>query len=168
MGRPKGLLVLDGVPLLRAHVDAFRAAGLPVTVVLGNAALEHFRTLPSGVRVVFNFRWKCTDMAHSAALALEGAGDVLLTPVDVPPARPETLARLLAAPGPAIPTWNGQPGHPIRLCAPHPDVADGGRVPRLEDRVAGATRVPVDDPDCVRNLNRPEEWAAWLASRGVR
>ncbi len=158
MGRPKGLLLLDGVPLLRAHVDAFLAAGLPVTVVLGNEVRAHVAVLPSGVRVVVNLKWRTTEMADSAAIALEGLGDALLTPVDVPPARPGTIARLLATEGPAIPTWRGLPGHPVRLCAPHPRV-------RLEDRMAGATRVPVDDPDCVRNLNRPEEWAAWLAER---
>jgi CTP:molybdopterin cytidylyltransferase MocA len=161
MGRPKGLLPLDGVPLLRAHVDTFRAAGLPVTVVLGNAARAHIEALPAGVGVVLNLLWASTDMAESAALALHDAGDVLITPVDTPPARPDTLARLLATPAPAVPTWNDQPGHPIRLAAPHPRT-------RLEARLVGATRVPVDDPDCVRNLNRPEEWAAWLASRGGR
>lgn len=161
MGRPKGLLLLDGVPLLRAHVDAFRRAGLPVTVVLGSAASAHVATLPAGVHVVYNPRWHETDMAASAALALRDAGEVLLTPVDVPPARPETIARLLEGVGAAVPTWGGRPGHPIRLPAPHPAV-------RLETRVATARHVPVDDPDCVRNLNRPEDWATWLAERAAR
>ncbi len=161
MGRPKGLLSLDGVPLLRAHVDAYLEAGLPVTVVLGRAAREHVETLPKHVRIIFNLDWARTEMSHSAAIGLAGAGDALLTPVDVPPVRADTLARLLSTPGPAIPTWQGAPGHPIRLCAPHPAV-------RLDLRLAGATAVPVDDPDCVRNLNRPEEWAAWLEERRSR
>jgi CTP:molybdopterin cytidylyltransferase MocA len=161
MGRPKGLLELDGLPLLRAHVDAYLRAGLPVTVVLGRAAREYVETLPKHVRIIFNLAWARTEMTHSAAMGLAGAGDALLTPVDAPPVRADTLARLLAADGPAVPTWNGLSGHPVRLCAPHP-------AERLDLRLAAATRVPVDDPDCVRNLNRPEEWDAWLEERRRR
>ena len=161
MGRPKGLLPLDGVPLLRVHVDTFRRAGLPVTVVVGNRAREHVAVLPPGVRVVFNLAWRRTEMADSAAMGLAGESDALLIPVDAPPAHPDTIARLLATPAPAVPTFAGQPGHPVRLGAPHPRE-------RLERRLAGAARVPVDDPDCVRNLNRPEEWEAWLAERARR
>jgi CTP:molybdopterin cytidylyltransferase MocA len=158
MGSPKGLLPIDGVPLLRAHVDALRAAGLPVTVVLGPRVAEHVALLPPGVRVVVNLAWARTEMADSAAMGLDGRGDALLTPVDTPPPAAATLRALCATPGPAVPTWRGQPGHPVRLCAPHPRA-------RLEARLAGATRVPVDDPDCVRNLNRPDEWTAWLNTR---
>lgn len=161
MGRPKGLLPLDGVPLLRAHVDAFSAAGLPVTVVLGPAVAEHLAALPPGVRVILNLEWRRTQMSDSAWYALEGAGVTLLTPVDVPPARPDTLAALLAADGPAVPTVDGVPGHPVRLDPPHTRV-------RLDARLAGARHIPVADRDCVRNLNRPEEWAAWLAERRDR
>lgn len=159
MGRPKGLLPLDGVPLVRAHVDRFRAAGLPVTVVLGPLAVEHLAVLPEGVQIIFNMIWTRTEMSDSAFFGLDGAGVALVTPVDVPPARLDTLAALLAAEGTAIPTWQGRPGHPVRLEPPHARV-------RLDRRLAGAARIPVDDPDCVQNLNRPEEWAAWLRGRG--
>ena len=60
--------------------------------------------------------------------------------------------------GNAVPTWRGQPGHPVRLVAPHPRV-------RLDHRLRDAARISVEDPDCVRNLNRPGEWEAWLAER---
>jgi CTP:molybdopterin cytidylyltransferase MocA len=158
MGRPKGLLDLGGVPLLRAHVDAFTAAGLPVTVVLGPAVAAHLAVLPPGVDVVLNLAWARTEMADSAAMGLEGLGDALVTPVDAPPARADTLACLCAAHGAAVPTWQGQPGHPVRVTAPH------RRAP-LSERLADATPIPVDDPDCTLNLNRPEEWAAWLRTR---
>ncbi len=161
MGRPKGLLPLDGVPLLRAHVDSFTAAGLPVTVVLGPRAAEHVAVLPPGVRVVLNLRWATTQMADSAFYGVDGAGVALVTPVDAPPAARATLEALLAVDGPAVPTWRGEPGHPVRLEPPH---APG----RLDARLGDARRVPVDDPDCARNLNRPEEWAAWLAERAGR
>lgn len=162
MGTPKGLLDLGGVPLLRAHVDAFAAAGLDTTVVLGPHAAAHLAVLPAGTRVVLNLRWDRTEMADSAAMGLVDLGDVLLTPVDAPPAAPETLRRLLAVEGTAVPAWDGRDGHPVRLAAPHPPG-------RLDARLAGAVRVPVEDPDCVANLNRPEDWEAfvraWTAKR---
>jgi CTP:molybdopterin cytidylyltransferase MocA len=158
MGRPKGLLDVDGVPLLRAHVDAFRAAGLRVVVVLGARAEAHRAVLPPEARVVVNEAWASTEMSDSAALGLAGLDVVLLTPVDAPPARPETIAALLATPGPAVPTFEGREGHPVKLVGPHPPG-------RLDARLGAAARVPVDDPDCVRNLNTPADWEAWNRER---
>ena len=97
-------------------------------------------------------------MSDSAFLALREEGVALVTPVDIPPARQETLHLLKNTVGNAIPTWNGIPGHPVRLVPPHVHE-------RLDVRLAAARHVPVDDPDCVQNLNRPEEWAAWLTAR---
>ena len=159
MGAPKGLLDLGGVPLLVAHIRAFRGAGLPVAVVLGARAEDHRRVIPEGVRVYVNKAWETTGLAESASLALADADVALLTPVDVPPARPETLAALLSVKGDAVPTWSGLDGHPVRLTPPHPPGA------RLDHRLVGARRVPVADPDCILNLNTPEEWARWCAGR---
>lgn len=161
MGRPKGLLVRDGIALLRAHVDAFAAAGLRVTVVLGPRVEDHLAVLPPGTRVVLNPRWASTEMSDSAHLGLVGLGPALLTPVDVPPARAATLARLLEADGAAVPAFRGMDGHPVRLPAPHPPV-------RLDLRLAGAPRIAVDDPDICLNLNRPADWEAWLARSGEK
>ncbi|HND31626.1 MAG TPA: NTP transferase domain-containing protein [Myxococcota bacterium] len=152
MGHPKGLLPLDGSTLLRVQVERFLAAGLPVRVVLGSRAREHFPQLPPGVEVELNFRWATTDMATSAAPALRGT--VLLQPVDVPPPTPDSLARLLACTGDAVPRVAGQDGHPVRLEAPHPPG-------RLDHRLRHAARVEVEDPDCTLNLNHPADWEAW-------
>ena len=110
---------------------------------------------------MFNASWRTTGMSDSAFLGLRDAGVVLITPVDVPPVRLDTLQALLSVEGPAVPTFEGAPGHPVRLEPPHVQM-------RLDERLRGARRVPVDDPDCVRNLNRPEEWSAWLAEREAR
>jgi CTP:molybdopterin cytidylyltransferase MocA len=140
-------------------VDAFAAAGLPVRIVLGPALAAHCAVLPDGVEVVWNARWTSTEMADSVAIGLSGLGEVLLTPVDVPPAAPATLAALLAAEGPAVPTWQGQDGHPVRLAPPH--------VGGLRERLRGAARVPVADPEVLSNLNRPADWEAWLRRTGA-
>lgn len=158
MGRPKGLLEVAGVPLLRAHVEALAGAGLEVSVVLGAHADSYLPVLPAGVEVVVNELWSSTEMKHSVALGLRGKGVVLLTPVDVPPARLETIAALLQGTGDAVPTWNGVRGHPVRLDPPHADV-------RLDQRLQSAREVPVADPDCVVNLNTPEDWRAWTPGR---
>lgn len=156
MGQPKGLLPLDGSTLLRVQVERFFAAGLPVRVVLGSRAREHFSQLPPGVEVELNLRWASTDMATSAAPALRG--DVLLQPVDVPPPAPETLAQLLACAGNVVPCVAGQDGHPVRLEAPHPPG-------RLDHRLRHAVRLEVADVDCTLNLNHPADWESWRLRR---
>lgn len=159
MGAPKGLLRLDGRPLILAHIAAFEAAGLSVRVVLGAHADAYRAVLPDGVEVVENPAWATTDMAASLAIGLGGLARALVHPVDVPPPAADTLRALLALPGDAVPTWAGSPGHPVRLDGP---LAPGQR---LDARLAGARRVAVADPDCVRNLNTPGEWAAFLDGR---
>jgi CTP:molybdopterin cytidylyltransferase MocA len=156
MGHPKGLLPLDGSTLLRAQVERFLAAGLPVRVVLGSRAAEHLSQLPPGVEVEINLRWATTDMATSAGPALRGT--VLLQPVDVPPPAPDTLVRLLACTGDAVPSAEGLDGHPVRLEPPHPPG-------RLDHRLQSAARVAVADRDCSLNLNHPTDWEAWLQRR---
>lgn len=132
---------------------------MPVRVVLGARAREHFCQLPQGVEVELNLRWASTDMATSAAPALRGT--VLLQPVDVPPPTLDSLRRLLACTGDAVPCVGGRDGHPVRLEAPHPPG-------RLDHRLRGASRIEVADPDCTLNLNHPAEWEAWLRRQNDR
>ena len=164
MGRPKGLEPVDGEPMLRLHVAAAHAAGLRARVVLGAASSAHLRVLPPGVEIVWNPRAARTDMATSAALGLEGLPWALLTPVDVPPAHPDTLRALLDHPGPCVPVYGGQGGHPVRVHA-----RDDGQHPaeRLDHRLRDAARIHVGDPAVVRDLDTPEAWAAWRAERGA-
>jgi molybdenum cofactor cytidylyltransferase len=148
--------------MLRLHVEAARAAGLRPRVVLGPDAAAHLRVLPPGVEVVWNARALRTDMAASAALGLEGLAWALLTPVDVPPAHPDTLRALLDHPGPCVPVYGGREGHPVRIHA-----RDDGCHPaeRLDHRLRDAARIRVGDPTVLRDLDTPEAWAAWRAER---
>lgn len=154
MGSPKGLLDVAGVPLVCRHVDRFWAVGLDVIVALGAYEAEHRAVLPNGTRVIVNPAWATTSMSDTASLALHDLGVALLTPVDTPPARPETLRALLALEGDAVPTFRGEPGHPVRLAPPHPRG-------RLDVRLRTAARFPVADPECLLNLNTPADWARW-------
>jgi len=159
MGQAKGLLQVEGRPLLRRHVDAFLNVGLPVTVVLGAAAGAYAAVLPAGLRVVVNPRWAQTEMKDSLWLALQDCkGVVLLTPVDVPPASPQTLAALLAVQGDAVACHKGRDGHPVRLETPH-------RPGRLDLRLRNAQRVEVGSPDCTLNFNTPVDWSQWVDNK---
>lgn len=154
MGGPKALLTVDGEPLLAQHIRAYESAGLRVTVVIGAEAERVRAVIPSSARVVVNDAWATTDFAASAWLALAALGDCLLSPVDLPPPSQETIAALLSASGDAVPSYRGRDGHPVRLAAPH-------RPGRLDERLRHATRVPVNDPNCVLNFNLPADLAGW-------
>ena len=160
MGVPKGLLDVDGVPLICLHVAAFHAVGLPVVVVLGAHAEQYAAVLREKAaplfRLVLNAAWATTAMADSLRLG-QGLGAALVTPVDVPPARRTTLQALLAESGDAVPEYGGEPGHPVLLARP---LLEGER---LDVRLGSARRVRIDDPDCLLNLNTPADWASWHA-----
>lgn len=170
MGSPKGLLDVGGAPLICRHIEALTAVGLAVVVVIG-AHEARYRAALAGLHaaVVYNPEWATTEMADSLRIGLGasrvGAGSphwALVQPVDVPPAAARTLVALMAAHGDAVPAYLGSLGHPVRLT--------GGLAPgeRLDQRLAVAQRVPVDDPDCILNLNTPAEWAGWLRKRQPR
>ncbi len=166
MGRPKALLPVRGRALLLHHIDGFLRAGLPVSVVVGGHSHEILAALDGvDVHVVLNPRWRETGMADSLRLAqasilASGApAAAIITPVDAPPGAPATLSALLAATDDAVPTFRGAPGHPVRLAGPLTATE------RLDHRLRDAQRIPVDDPDCLLNLNTPEEWAGWVGTR---
>lgn len=170
MGHPKGLLPLDGAPLLAHQVAAFADHARRRIVVLGARAEEHARVLPHGVEVVLNPDWERSHPADSLRRAILGAhlhGTAWVTPVDVPPPRPETLEALLRAGAPAVPRdAEGRDGHPVLLdeglvrrigeCAP-----EGG----LRALLGDARRVPVSDPLVARDFDDPEAWRAFLVAR---
>jgi len=165
MGQPKGLLDVDGVPLAWCHAAGFLGAGLPVTIVLGaheaayRAALRPWMaTEPLPVRLVVNPAWATTTPADSLRLA-HAAGAAIVTPVDVPPARPSTTRALLREPADAVAGFDGARGHPVRLASP---LLPGER---MDTRLARAPVVLVDDPTCLLNLNTPSAWRAWLHAR---
>lgn len=158
MGQPKGLLDVDGVPLILLQIAAFLNGGLQTRVVLGAHASQYRQVLPANIPIVENHAWATTDMAASVRLGMIGLDAVILTPVDAPPANADTLRTLLALSGDGVPTFNGAPGHPVRLSAP---LRSGER---LDTRLATAPRVAVADPGCLGNLNTPSDWEAWRAS----
>lgn len=175
MGSPKGLLALDGIPLLVHHVEALRPFVREVVVVLGLLADLHESVLPSGIAVVRNEAFTSTTMIDSIRLALghlgprmlEPGATCLVTPVDVPPASPSTIRTLLGAGAPAVPVDGaGNPGHPVLIDADIlRAVRDGSPPGGLRSLTRHANRVVVDEPDVARDFDTPEAWLQYLARR---
>ncbi len=167
MGRTKALLeVRPGLPLVRAHVDALARCCGRVVVVVGAVDAPVAAVLPEAVTCIANPDWESTGPVESLALALATTRGprVVVTPVDVPPARPRDLVALLGATAPAVLAWQGRPGHPVVLDEDCVLRLLAGPVPGgLRTLLHGATSVAASTPDVLLNLNTPTDWARWRA-----
>jgi len=167
MGQPKPLLRVRGRPLIAAQIAALAPSSEAIYVVLGAKADAVRPAIPADVHVVMNPDWARTHPADSLRLALLRAPDPRLcwvTPVDVPPPAPDTLARLLHAGAPAVPVdAQGRPGHPVLL--------DRSLIERVRERapmgglrtlLTHTPRVVVQAGDVARDfddLHAFEEWS---------
>ncbi|MCB9760933.1 MAG: NTP transferase domain-containing protein [Alphaproteobacteria bacterium] len=169
MGQPKALLSLpDGRPLARAWLDRLAERCAPRLVVAGAVVAPLAALLGEDERLVVNPRWADTGPVDSLALAVRALPPAVtravVSPVDVPPPSSAALARLLAAPAPAVLCWQDTPGHPVCLGPAQLAALREGPPPAegLRALLKDATCVQSDTPDATLNLNRPEEWAAWI------
>jgi molybdenum cofactor cytidylyltransferase len=169
MGRPKALLPWEGVPLVAAHVRALAGRVGRIVVVIGGHADAVRASIPAGVSVVENPEWATTAPSDSARLAAAGLeAPLLVTPVDVVPAEPELVARLLAAGRTAVPVGpDGRWGHPIALDAAALARLLGGQpLPEgLRSLLAGALELPVDR-DVAADFDHPAAFRA-VGGRGT-
>lgn len=167
MGRPKALLRLAGETFVERLCRLLRAAGCDeIVVVVGADARAIGPAVPGAARVVVNGDWR-RGMRSSLRAGLRALppGPVILTHVDRPLVERETLRRLVATPGTAIPTLDGRGGHPVRLGADlRPRLLAGDGRP-LSDIIQQArpTRVPVGDGGILININTPVELRALRA-----
>lgn len=169
MGQPKALLPWRGAPLAVGHVAALQAVCGRVRVVLGGHGEAIDVVLPEAVERVWNLRWAETGMAESLALALEDLPEraqALVTPVDLPPAPREVLERLLEAGAPAVPTVDGQDGHPALIEVGR--IRAGLRAERLDLLLRGARRVEVGWRGVAVNANTAAEWAAVVSANSLQ
>lgn len=162
MGTHKALLEVDGVPLLRCHVDGLRGHTAAIRVGLGAQADSLAAVLPGDVEVVLNPGWDSSGPRETLLRLSEGlpaAAVLIITPVDVPPAPPRVLAALLQVGAPAVPTHGGKRGHPVVVAAG--PLRAALRHGTLRDALHDAREVPVDWSDTTRNLNTPRDWSEW-------
>jgi molybdenum cofactor cytidylyltransferase len=179
MGRPKALLPdPDGRPFVVRLVGTFTAAGVPRLIVVAGsqaAAISEAldaAALPIRPVVITNPNpalgqvsslWVGLDEAERA-----GAEAVLVTLVDIPMVRVETVDRVLSAwqahRTPIVrPAFRGRHGHPVLFDrAIFPALRDApldeGARAVVHAHAAHITNVDVDDEGCVTDVDTPADY----------
>lgn len=185
MGRPKALLPdPDGRAFVLRLVDTFTAAGVPhIIVVAGSQAAAISEALDAAALRIkpvvitnpnpdlgqLSSLWVGLDEAEHA-----GAEAVLVTLVDIPMVRVETVDRVLSAwqkhRAPIVrPAFGGRHGHPVLFDRSvftelrHAPLDEGARAV-VHAHAADLTNVDVDDEGCVTDVDTPEDYKRLLAS----
>ncbi len=164
MGQPKALLPgRSGWPLLREWLHVARDAGIPQPwVVIGahrDLLLPH---LPEWARSYENLDWAsggATDSLRAVWPQLKGR--VLFTPIDVPPCTPQALINLAKSVGESALSHAGALGHPAALDHRLPFPAQRS----LHEVMLGAKPIQAG-PECLLNLNTPQDYQNWLTREG--
>ena len=184
MGRLKALLPWHGTTLIQYQVSALLEAGVSeVVVVLGYRA-ETLRPLVEAypnVSVVLNLRYR-TGKSSSVKAGLrhisQDTEGILVLAVDQP--RSVTVVREVMAAhrqlGAPItyPAYKGKGGHPIVFSAQLLPEMQAIRESRAGLReVVGrhrseVSKIEMDDPDVLLDLNRPEDYERAVAAEGSR
>ena len=180
-GRDKLLEGIDGLPLLRLVAGRALASSAPVTVVLPpDAPARHAAIAGLALRIVMaadaGLGMAASLVAGLAALPPDTPG-VMILPADMPDLTTDDLRLVLDhfARDPSRiwrgSTADGHEGHPVLFPADLiPALAamsgdEGGRsvIRAQRDRVSLVT---LPDRHALLDLDTPEDWAAWRASRG--
>lgn len=152
------LVALSLGPNKDAYVDALAAVQKVRVVAIAD---ERSRFGPYGSLVAAIDALQSTDYEH-----------VLVLPIDIPCAKPETIVKLLEVGGEAVvPRYGDRGGHPVllsRRLAERLRVRDPARS-RLDELLRTLSQgdridLEVDDPDILVDLNTPEAIAAYNAS----
>ncbi|WP_433650584.1 nucleotidyltransferase family protein [Micromonospora zamorensis] len=168
-GRPKALVELDGVPLVRRGITLLRDGGCaPVHVVLG-AGADEVPDLPGAVPVRHDGwpeglgsslrRGLVSLPADVPAAVVVLVDQPLLSPVAVRRVRAAYAGGALVA----VATYAGRPGHPVLLARetwPLLDryaVGDRGARDLLRDRPDLVVEVPCDDVGAPVDVDTPAD-----------
>jgi molybdenum cofactor cytidylyltransferase len=175
MGESKALLVVDGRPLARAHVERAHEAGCDRVVVVTRPDVAlRLGEIPRAT-VIGEVTPSQADTLAVAVRRIGMRGDVavLICPVDHPPVSIVTLWALFdaldAGAEVATPQRAKKGGHPV-ACRAHvlSPYAASGPAPVLRDVLAvheaGRARVEVDDPRVGIDLDTPDDVRAFTGS----
>jgi CTP:molybdopterin cytidylyltransferase MocA len=175
MGGPKALLVVDGKPLVLAHVQRLQEAGCrPIVVVVRESIATQVRELLSVTPEAQLCVADTSSMAASLRAALGSVPPhpgraVVVSPIDTLPVRLSTLDTLLSAVlAPqvhvATPRYQTRGGHPIvareSLLQAFRDGYPGTLRELLRTAEPQRLRVDLDDADVASDLDTPADLAA--------
>ena len=188
MGRSKASLPWGDRTLLEAWVKRFLEAGVTEVAIVLGPEMEAIRTasidLPN-LRWVFNQQAAETGPRESLLLGIDALGasaPLWFVPVDVPVVGAEVLEQVRQAyddrtageeapPLAALPCYRGSNGHPV-LAGPDliERLFEGEPGDRIDELLSWATRrlvvVEVDDLRVVGNMNRPQDYQAFVPPAG--
>lgn len=175
MSRPKALLDAGGRPFVGRVADTLQASGLdPVLVVTRAELAGAVQDAAPGARVLVNpdpdaGQLSSLRIGLSAAVPAPAA---LVTLVDLPLVRPDTIAALLRAwrvshPPLVRPSCRGRHGHPVifgaevieALLAPGLDPQAGAK-PIVRLFASRGVSVDTDDEGTVRDVDTPADYEA--------
>lgn len=174
MGRAKALLSApSGEPLALVQAEALLSAGLDdVIVVVGHGVDEIASRLDdSRIRIAYNPEWE-NGRIGSLQVGLKSAGSafgVIVLPVDTVGVSSETFAAVLAhadqTDALAVrPFHAGKPGRVLWIGHALFDAIEGIEASpdfRLDEWIEkSVTRIDVDDPAVLNNINTIEQWKA--------
>jgi molybdenum cofactor cytidylyltransferase len=177
MGQPKQLLKFRGASLLRRAIETAQAVPAEqVIVVLGSAADQ---LLPecqaTNATVVLNDQWQegvSTSLRGGLAAVASEARGVFIYPADMPLVTPEALRELahrqqVSGRPAAMTEAGGVRGVPVfitRSLFPALMIQEGdvGGAQYLRGHPEAVEAVHFDDPDLVRDVDRPEDYARLL------
>jgi molybdenum cofactor cytidylyltransferase len=182
MGRSKALLTCpDGRTFVRALIDALRAGGVDVVLVVGRADDDALRaeveTIGAGTILVVNEDADRGGQLSSLVAGLRqadrpGVRAVMMVPVDAPLVSSDTVATLLAvfsATGAPIvrARYQGRNGHPVifsRALFDEVRAADPqmGAKSVLRAHSTAIINVDVEDPAVVTDVDTPEDYRELL------
>ena len=177
MGQPKQLLKFRGTSLLRRAIDTALAVPTEqVIVVLGHAADQLLpECTATSATVVLNDQWMegvSTSLRGGLAAVSSDARGVFIYPADMPLVTPEALRELahrqqVSGRPAAVTEAGGVRGVPVfitRSLFPALMIQEGdvGGAQYLRGHPEAVEAVHFDDPDLVRDVDRPEDYARLL------
>jgi molybdenum cofactor cytidylyltransferase len=177
MGQPKQLLKFRGTSLLRRAIDTAQAAGAEQIIVVLGAAAD--RLVPeveaTSATIVINDQWMegvATSLRGGLAAVGSDAKGVFIYPADMPLVTPEALRELarrqqVSGRPAAMTEAGGVRGVPVfitRSLFPTLMIQEGdvGGAQYLRAHPEAVEAVHFDDPDIVRDVDRPEDYSRLL------
>lgn len=166
-GRDKRLELIEGVPMFLRTALKFKSLVPDTFVVLGPNDCDHERILKEHGIASKRFQDAALGMGSSLAYAIAQrrlSQGWLVIPADMPFIQATTLKKILVAAQShalAAPVYKGRRGHPVwfekrylnALCSL---AGDKGARSILNNPYL----IPVDDPGCVVDIDRPEDLEA--------